>query len=320
MAKRSIVLVSVSCLILVLSSWVPAQTFPEKPVTMIVNLPPGGLADLSARALAEHAKPFFPRPIIIVNRTGGTGTVGASEVIVAKPDGHTIGISPVAPMVVHPQRVDLPYRTLDDYQPIIKIVKGVLVLAVHSGTPWKTMNDVLDAAKASPGSIGVGVGGLASIPHLVLETLKDRAKVDMSVVPFGGDPEVTPALLGGHVKAAVILPLSVAEHAQAGKVRVLGTFDVQRHPLFPSVPTFSERGYDVTLTAYTFAFAPRGTPEYAIQALHEAFKKAINTEGFKQFADRVGLVVDYAGPADLRRQLESDWASYGQLIRVLKLK
>ncbi len=294
--------------------------YPVKGVTMIVNFPPGGLADLSARALAEHAKPFFPRPIIVVNRPGGTGTVGASEVVLAKPDGYTIGVSPVAPMLVMPQRSDLPYKRPADFRPIVKAVKTVFVFAVHPDTPWKTLEDVLEAARATPGVIGVGVGGLGSIPHMVLESVKGQAGVDMSVVPFGGDPELTPALLGGHVKAAVILPLSVAGHVQANKVRVVGTFDHQRHPMFPNVPTFQERGLDVTLAAYTFAFGPSKMPEEAVHALHIAFRKAIQTPAFKKFADTNGLVIDYASPADLVKQIDGDWAFYDQLLRRLRLK
>lgn len=294
--------------------------FPRKPVTMIVNFPAGSAPDVTGRKLANEAKPFLSQPIVVVNRAGGTGTIGATEVVKASPDGHTIGISPVAPMMVQPHLNVLAYKGPESYQPIIKLVYFPNVISVKADAPWKTIQELLDHIRANPEKIRVGMGGIGSIPHMNLELLKERAQLSITLVPFQGDAESFPALLGGHVEAMAGTPSGAIGHVKAGRVRILATFEDRRNPLYPDAPTFKEIGYDISLTAYQFIFAPKGIPVLSMRTLHDALKRAMDTDAFKKFAADTGMVIDYKGPAELRQELERDFKAFGDLVDKLKLK
>ena len=294
--------------------------YPERPVTMVVPFAAGGALDLTARALAEATKPYFPQPIVVVNRPGGAGSVGASEVVRSKPDGYTIGITAVAVMAVQPHLTDLPYKGPEDYQPVIKVTSSPQVLATRAEVPWNTAQELLNYARANPGRLRFGTSGIGTILHLNMEILKSEAQVDLVHVPFGSDGETMTALLGGHIEVGVIFPAVAVAHAQAGRIRVLGTFGEDRHPLFPEAPTFRELGYSADIAVYQFIIVPKGTPGRVVRVLHDAFMKAIESQAFKEFAAGSGYQVDYEGPEDLRRRLARDYARFGELVSRLKLR
>ena len=182
-------------------SFSPATTaaaYPEKPVTFFCGFPAGGAMDMTARAITEAAKKYFPKPMAVVNRPGAAGTIGAAEIIQAKPDGYTIGITAVAVLTIQPHRTKLPFGAPEDYTPIIKLNNLPICFAVRKDAPWKNMKEVIEYARANPGKLRVGHPGLGTILHLDLELLKGMAKVDMTAVPFAGGAESVPALLGGH--------------------------------------------------------------------------------------------------------------------------
>ncbi len=298
----------------------PRPTYPEKPVTMVVPFPAGGTVDLVARALVEAAKPYFPQPIAIVNRPGGAGTIGAAELAQARPDGYTIGLIPVGPVAVQPHRGELPYRGPDDLRPVIKVVRLPVVFAVRADAPWKTMTELLEYARANPGRVRVGHGGVGTINHIDLELLKLQAGVDMTHVPFSGAPESNSALLGGHIEAVVPHPDQVVEHVRAGRMRVLAVFEPQRNRLFPEAPTFRELGYYITLAPYYFVATPKNVSDDILNFLHDAFKKATETDSFRRFVDDNSLVLDYAGPEELARQLRLDYEFYAEIVKKLNLR
>lgn len=298
----------------------PKLTYPEKPVTMVVPFPAGGTVDLVARALVEAAKPYFPQPIAVVNRPGGAGTVGTAELVQARPDGYTIGLIPVGPVAVQPHRSELPYRGPDDIRPVVKVVRLPVVFAVRADAPWKTMRELLDYARANPGQIRVGHGGIGTINHIDLELLKLQAGADMTQVPFSGAPESNSALLGGHIEAVVPHPDQVLEHVRAGRMRVLAVFEERRNRLFPYAPTFRELGYDITLAPYYFVAAPKGVPDDVVSFLHDVFKKAMDADSFRKFVDDNSLVLDYAGPDELARQLRNDYQFYAEIIKKLNIR
>jgi len=285
----------------------PAGAYPDRPVTMICPFPAGGAMDIVARNLVEALKPHFPKPVAVVNRPGAAGTIGNSEVVQAKPDGYTIGISAVAVLTVQPHRTDLPYKTPDDYEPIIKLVNLPIVFAVKADSPWKNMREFLDAARATPGKLRVGIPGVGTILHLNLEALKAEAHVDVTHVPFAGAAETVPALLGGHVDALNVHPAEIGPHVQAGRARVLAVYEEKRDPLFPDAPTFRELGYDLTLGVYYLLIAPKGTPQGALKTLHDAAKRALEESVFVTMAKTRGYAIEYKGPEALRREL---WDSY----------
>lgn len=294
--------------------------YPEKPVTLIVPYPAGGAADLIARNLSDGARGKLAQPLVVVNRPGGAGTVAASEVVRARPDGYTVGLMAGSIMTLQPHRVALAYKGPDDYTPIVEVVNVPVVWAVRADTPWKTFKDMLEDAKKSPGKIRVGGPGLGGTVHLAVEIVKDKSGTSLTYVPFAGNAESVPALLGGHVEVIILQPSDVIPHMRAGKVRFLGTTDGKRSPLYPDVPTFKEIGFpEAGFGVYYFVIAPKGTPAGAVQTLHDAVKQVLESEPFQKFAQETSSAIEYRGPADLKRQLEADYAFFGTMLDKLKL-
>lgn len=297
---------------------VGVAAYPDKPVTFIVGFPAGGASDMTARALSEAVKKHFPRPLVVVNRPGAAGTIGAAEIVQAKPDGYTIGLSAVAVLTVQPHRTKLPYDTPDDYTPIIKLNNLPVCFAVKADAPWKTMKDVLEYARAHPGKLRVGHGGNGTILHLDLELFKTKAGVDLTAVPFTGGAESVPALLGGHVEGVNIHHGEIVPHVKAGKARVLAVYEEKRNPLFPDVPTFRELGYDVTLGVYYLVIGPKGLAPGIVTALHDAFKKAMEEDAFINAMKARGFDVAYEGTGDIKKRLLRDYEQNAKLVDILR--
>lgn len=294
--------------------------YPEKPVTFICVFPAGGAMDMTARALTEAARKYFPKALAVVNRPGAAGTIGTAEMIQAKPDGYTIGITAVAVLTVQPHRTKLPFASPEDYTPIIKLVNNPICLTVKSDSPWKTIREFIAYAKANPGKVRVGHPGIGTIPHLDAEQLKAMANIDLTAVPFAGGAESVPAMLGGHVEAISQHHSEVLPQVQAGKARVLGVFEEKRSPLFPDAPTFKEIGYDITSAVYYLVIGPKGLPSQILTMLHEALKKAMEDPIFAKPMEGKGFYVSYEGPQELKRRLMRDYEINAKFVDLLKLK
>jgi tripartite-type tricarboxylate transporter receptor subunit TctC len=296
------------------------KAYPERPIKLVIPYPPGGLSDLTARPLCDHAGSLLGQPVVIVNRAGGGGTVGFAEAIQAEADGYTLGWGSVGICTIQPQLTDLPFKTPDDYRTVINVISVPEIFAVRSDAPWQKMADLMGYVKGNPGKIRVAIPGIGSIQHLLFESFKDMTKLNMRTVPFAGGGKAIPAVLGGHTEAIVVAPAPLLGHIKAGKVRVLATFSDNRVPLFPDVPTFRELGYDIAKNEYVFVTLPKKATDNVVQTLYDAFGKAIKTDTFKKFSREKGLILEGEGGADLKKRLQSDYAFYGNLIRKLKLR
>jgi tripartite-type tricarboxylate transporter receptor subunit TctC len=295
--------------------------YPDKPVNLVVPFPAGGGADLIARNLSEVGKTLFPQPIVVVNRPGGGGTVSASEVVRARPDGYTLGLMTMSIMTLQPHRVALPYKTPEDYTPVLEVINVPIVLTVRADAPWKSLREMLEAAKKEPGKIRVGSPGVGTTVHIAIEILKDKTGVDLTHVPFAGNAESVPALLGGHVEAIMLHPSDVIPHLRAGRARFLATSETKRSTVYPDVPTFTELGLaEAGIGVYYLVIAPKATPAPVVQTIHDSFKKMIETDAFKKFAIDTSAHVEYRGPVELKRQLEAEYVFFGKVAEKLKTK
>ena len=294
--------------------------YPEKPVTMICVFPAGGAMDMTARALSEAAKKYFPKPFAVVNRPGAAGTIGTAEAIQAKPDGYTIGITAVAVLTVQPHRTKLPFGPPEDYTPIIKLVNQPVVLAVKQDAPWKTIQDFLQYGKANPGKLRVGCPGIGTIPMLDAEQLTMLSKTDLTTVPFAGGAESVPAMLGGHVEAVSQHPSEVMAHVKAGKARVLVVFEEKRNALFPDAPTAKELGHDITMGVYYLLIGPKGLSPQIVTLIHDSAKKSMEDPIFTKPMEARGFDIAYEGPQDLRKRLVRDYEGNAKFADLLKEK
>jgi tripartite-type tricarboxylate transporter receptor subunit TctC len=289
--------------------------YPERPVTAICGYPAGGLADLVLRAVVEGMKKKFPKGLAVVNRPGAGGSIGASEMAQAKPDGYTFGLTPLSTLVIHPQLNDLPYKTPDDYTPFINVVSYYPLLAVRDDAPWKTAQEFLNAARANPGKLRVGSPGEGTSSHLNLEELKRLANVNLTHVPFSGWAESSVALLGSHIEAVVAQPGEARPQVEGKKMRILGMFQPKRSPFFPDTPTFKEMGMDVANGVMFLLMAPKATPPAAVKYLHDAAKAAMEEPAFVAFVKARAIEADYRPGDKLRADL---WQEYKQHTEILK--
>jgi tripartite-type tricarboxylate transporter receptor subunit TctC len=294
--------------------------YPEKPVSVICVFPAGGAMDMTARALAEAAKKYFPKPLAVVNRPGAAGTIGTAETIQARPDGYTIGITAVAVLTVQPHRTKLPFGPPEDYTPIIKLVNQPVVLAVKQDAPWKTIQEFIQYGKANPGKLRVGCPGIGTIPMLDAEQLKMMSRVDLTTVPFAGGAESVPAMLGGHVEAVSQHPSEVMAHVKARKARVLLVFEEKRNALFPEAPTAKELGHDITMGVYYLLIGPKGLSPQIVTLIHDAAKKSIEDPIFIKPMEARGFDISYEGPQGLKKRLMQDYEGNAKFADLLKVK
>ena len=294
-----------------------AQTYPSKPVTLVVPYPAGGGADIIARMLAESMKSTLGQSVTVTNRPGGQGTIGTAEVLRMPADGYNIVLSAASTLTVQPHRQDLPYNTPDDYDPIIKASNLPMVLAVLSTSNLKNGKQALDFSRANPGKLRVGTPGNGSIGHLIVASVNAKAKIRLGHVPYASGAESIPSMLGGHIEAVVAHPSELLPHVKAKTVTVLAVFEDQRNPNFPDAPTFKELGYDVSMGVYYPIVAPKGMPADVKAKLFKAAKDAMETPAFSAQAKERGYNLEIKDPETLRKELWTAYRENGQLVNEL---
>jgi tripartite-type tricarboxylate transporter receptor subunit TctC len=291
-----------------------AAEYPERPLTILTGYPAGGMVDIVARALSEEMKKKFPKGIGIVTRPGGGGSLAVAELVQAKPDGHTLILAPLSTLVIHPQLNDLSYKTPDNYEPIINVVSFYSLLTVRADAPWKTVQEFIAAAKASPGKLRVGSPGEGTSSHLSLEELKRQTAIDVTHVPFSGWGESSPALLGGHIEALVAQPGEVKPLVEGKKLRVLMVFQSKRHPAYPDAPSAKDMGWHAVSGVWFIFVAPKGTPGPVQKYIHDAVKVAMEEPQFVNTIKQRVIDIDYRAGDQLRADL---WKEYKYHTEVL---
>lgn len=281
--------------------------YPEKPVTLICVWGAGGSNDAVARIIAERMKKYFPKPVVVVNRPGGGGTIGTTEIIQAVPDGYTIGVTTSGPVTVSPHQTKLPYKTPDDYFPIALVGLQTYNLNVNSDMPWKTLNDFINYAKANPGKLRIGTLGVGPVPYFILEQLKFKAQIDLTAVHFKGGGEQIAAVLGKHVEGSIASLSETIPHFQAGRLNILAVFDEKRRPPVAEILTAKELGYDIAMQSCTLLIGPKNLPADVTSKLRDAYKKVSEDPEFLKFMEGIGYTVQYEGTEELRKRLWRDY-------------
>jgi tripartite-type tricarboxylate transporter receptor subunit TctC len=291
-----------------------AAQYPDRPVTLLNGYPAGGNVDIVSRQLVEGMKNRFPKGLVIVYRPGAAGSVAVTELIRAPADGYTIILTPHSALVIAAQVQELAYKTPDDYDPYANVVSYYPMLAVRTESPHKTLQELIAAAKSSPGKVSVGSPGEGTSSHLNLEILMAAAGVKMTHTPFKGWAQSSPALLGGHIDAVVAQPAELKGQVEGRRMRVLAAFQPKRHPVFPDVPTAKEAGYDVASGVWFLLMTPKGTPTAVTRYLQDAAKEAIEDPKFaRTMADR-GMDADYRPGSVLRADLWREYKTHTDIL------
>lgn len=286
----------------------PARNFPAgKTITMIVPWPAGGSTDVTARYLASALEKELSTSIQIVNKAGAASQVGMTALINSKPDGYTLGFASLPTLITHyldPGR-DAPY-SLKSFQPVAQQWQAPFVLAVAGKSPYKTLKDLVEAARANPEKILIGDPGLLGTPHLTVIMMERAAGVKFTSVHFaGGAPAVT-ALLGGHVNAAVVGLGDAATQFKSGELRSPGVAGNRESEFLPGVPTMRSLGYDVVSVNSGGVVAPAATPKDIVEIVTRAIKKIVESDAHKKDLATVGASSSYLSP----EQYTALWMDY----------
>jgi len=300
------------------------DTYPSRPITLVVPFPPGGVADIVGRPFADALSRELKTPVVIENKPGAGGGIGMGAVAKAKPDGYTLLLA-LSSISILPEADKVLGRTplyqLDQFTPIARLTADPTVLAVRADSPWKTLQDFVADARKRPGAITYGSSGNYGTMHMPMEMFAQTAALKLLHVPFtGGGPAVI-ALLGGQVDALSTGPSTVLQHVKAGKIRILASWGERRLASLPDVATLSESGYDAVFFQWSALFAPAGTPEPIVTRLRDAARIAAADPRFVSTLATVETPVQYLDAPELRRFWDADARKLAEAVqRVGKLE
>lgn len=295
-----------------------ADEYPSKPITFICPWPAGGTADASMRAICQVASGILKQSIVVDNRAGAAGMIGAQAIASAKPDGYTIGQIPIS-VTRFSQLGTLKADPRTDFTYLARTSGQTFGIAVLPSSPFKTLADMVAAAKARPGQITYGHSGVGGATHVGMEEFALAAGIKLNAIAYkGGAPALTDTL-GGQVDMLVDSS-SWAPYVEAGKLRLLATWGEQRTPRFKETPTLKELGYHVVVDAPNGIGAPRGLDPAVERKLRDALRQAVMSDEFRTVADRIDAPVMYLDGPDYKRYVGQMYDHETQLIQRLKLK
>jgi tripartite-type tricarboxylate transporter receptor subunit TctC len=307
--------------LLVAGASAQAEDYPTHPIKVVIAFPPGGPTDFVGRLLAEKLKDLLGQPVIIENKAGANGAIGAIEVVKSAPDGYTLFLTTSGAVTITPNlRPDTPYDTLRDFAPVSRVVNVNEVLVVRPGAA-NSAADLVAMAKAKPATLAFASTGVGSPPHLALELFQGAAGVKFLHVPYRGAAPAITDLLGGQVIAMFADVPVLLPHIQAGKLKPLAVASAQRNPVLPDVPTLIEQGYADTLCDNWYGLlAPAKTPPAVIAKLNAAMRRALDDPDIKQKLVKVGAVTSSSTPEEFATFLRAELARWGKVIREKGIK
>ncbi len=295
--------------------------FPAKPVHLLVPFPPGGAVDIVARTLGDDLAKRWGQSVIIENRPGAGGTIAAAAAAKAPPDGYTLILVASGHAVVSYLYPKLTYDPLNDFTPISLVGSSPNMLLVRADSPFKSLGDVLAAARQKPGQLSYGHAGNGTSPHLAGELLKYMTKIDISPVPYKGGAPALNDLLGGHIPMSFNnIPESIAQ-VQAGAVRPLGVTTAARSPLLPDVPTIAESGLPGYDTGVWWGFlAPAGLPPDLQAKIARDVAEAVKVPAVRERLLKAGATPIGSPPQAFADLIRSDHEKWGPVIKAAEIK
>lgn len=305
-------------LLLTLALLVPAAAraeFPDRPITIVLPYAPGSASDSYGRALGEHFTRMMGQPVVVTNRDGGSGVVGMRFVAQSAPDGYTLGLTPVTPVVVQPHMVRNLGIGPDSFQPVCGTNENVLGVLVREDSPIRTLPDLVAEGRRRP--LTYGSPGPNSLPQLAVFRVQRATDVEFTHVPFRGDPPHLNELMAGRLDFSAAVVASASGLIDGNKLRLIAVFSARRHPDYPNVPTAREQGIDAQQLSQVGIYAPAGTPEPVMARLEEACRTGVEDETFRRVAATRKVPVNYMSRADFTAMVRSEYEAYGRILREL---
>ena len=303
---------------LLLPAWARADDYPVRPITFICPWPAGGTADQSMRSICQVASRVLKQPIAVENRAGAAGMIGAKAIAGARPDGYTIGQIPIS-VTRFSQLGMLQADPRKDFTYLARTSGQTFGIAVLPTSPFKSLKDLIAAAKASPGKLTYAHSGIGGATHVGMEEFAMAAGIELNAIAYKGGAPALQDTLGGQVDMLVDSS-SWAPHVEAGKLRLLATWGEQRTARFKDTPTLKDMGYNVVVDAPNGIGAPKGLDPAVEKTLRDAFRIAVASDEFKAVADRIDAPVMYLDGPDYQKYVQTMYERETQLIQRLKLK
>lgn len=298
-----------------------AQTFPTKPLRIIVPFAPGGSTDLAARLLAPKMQDGFGQPVIVENRPGAGGSIAVELVAKSPPDGHTLVLSAPGALTINMHFTKLAYDPLKDLAPVSRIARSPLVLAVNASTPFKSIGDLVAYAKAKPGALSFSSIGPFNLSFLATELLKHMTGIEMVAVPYKGGAPASAAIASGEVQLGFMDTTGVLPFVQAGRVRLIATAEPQRLVTMPSLPTVAESGVPgYEATSWLAMVAAGGTPPQLLARLNAEVSRALGYADVRDSFLKAGLEAAPNSPDEMRQMLRSDFEKWRTIIKERGIK
>ena len=298
------------------------SNYPTKPINFIVPYGAGGGADSRSRQIAQKMSVILKQPIIVDNKPGAGGNIGTEFISRAAPDGYTIGMGNFAPMAVNKTLFgNLRYDPETDLTPIILIEKGPLVLVVHPSSPYKTVQDIVVAAKAKPGTLTFSSGGIGGSHQLSAELFEQNAGIEMIHVPYKSGSAGLTDLMAGNVTMMFDQMYSAMPSIKAEKLRPIAITSKKRSPLLPNIPSFAEVGYPkVEVLNWQGLIAPKGTPKAIIDQLNSAANEALKDPQLRELMLSQGNEIGGGSPAEFAALIKSESAKWGAVVKTANIK
>jgi tripartite-type tricarboxylate transporter receptor subunit TctC len=297
---------------------VSAEDYPTRPIRMLSPYSPGGISDIAARIVAGKLTEAWGQQVIVENRPGGNGFIAVTDAARATPDGYTLVMVTAGDITINPSLFKtVPYDVDRDLAPVSAVSDAPLVLAANGETPYKTLADVIAAAKAQPGTLNMGTPGYGSINHLMLESISLNTGAKFTHVPYKGGAPAVQALVAGDIPLAIIASSTAAPHVASGKIRILGISTGERSPLNPEWPPLAQEGAgDINVSNWTALMAPKATPQPIIQKLSAKVIEILNMPDVKARFAAGGVSTIPSTPIELDARIKRELATYRVVIEI----
>jgi tripartite-type tricarboxylate transporter receptor subunit TctC len=287
--------------------------FPSHPITFINPVPAGAASDLCFRMISKEAEKFLGQPIVVINKTGGSFTVGIAAIASAKPDGYTIGYAGHPGMFVPPLTEKVPYNPVTDLREIMQFGIMNIAVTVKGDSPFKSWKDIVAYARQNPKKLTYGSAGVGSFGHLALEQIARREKVEFTHIPFKGSPETQVALLGGHIMVGTgdfNYPL-----IESGEIRLILLVAEERSPYYPDVPIMKDLGYDIPAPTFLNIAGPKGLPDEIVKKLDDAYHRAMKEPTFIKAMKEFRYTILYRNGKELDAYVASNYEAFAKLLK-----
>lgn len=299
-----------------------AQSYPVKPIRLVVPFTPGGVTDTSGRLIAEQLSKRLGQQVIVDNKPGASGNIGTQMVAAAEPDGYTLLLGFDGTMVINPHVFPkVGFDTVKDFAPIGKIGDAVLILVSHPGFAAKSLKDVIALSKTQPGGLSYGTSGTGGTPHIAGELLKLRTGANLTHIPYKGGGQAMTDVLGGNIPLVYTAIAGAIPHVKSGKLHAVAVSSAKRASSLPDVPTFIENGLpDFEINSWVALLAPAKTPRAIVDRLNAELNAVLNDPEARERLNGMGISATPGTPDKFGEEIKRDLARYGQVVKAANIK